>query len=593
MQIQPAGEPNRTAEDSYYLMCLSEGITCHPKAVCQLDKITNSFYCQCLPGHVGDGINYCQEPAVKVTVFNESICDGTGKQVCLLKKMPGENATLRVSVEGTYTPDQITWYKLYSSEGPGFHSYRERLSPDLLPGMGLTEDNQALRLYHINENDFYPNKFWVEMEPYESPSQLVKIEPYDFTGFDLLNPSQLRYFFVLERMPIEIGEFLEGDTIVIELSRYLNVSPSSFVQWVKEPKNWTLLGTESSAIANRTQELKVQGVTHQDFGYVRAIVYDYIAKIPVKVMVAQRLFLLKKDISKVCQGPRSENNCKCNPGFEGNGIHCVDTDECLEGMPLTCLPQASCINTYGSYACWCPEGYEGDGLHSCIDRDECATGAYYCNPKTICVNTLGSYVCVCQSGLIGIGNHCRERSVWTPWSPWSICALQCEHRNQMRIRLCTHPESGMRCQGPSVELRPCPVKTSCPVDGSWSEWSPWSICSDTCSGLKKRIRLCNSPAPAMGGLPCPGQNEVIAMCKSVTCPVDGIWSPWTAWTPCPLSCGLAVVSRSRQCNNPGPAYGGEICSGTAYEEGSCGFPEEFCKYLVHSLGRFVPGKLIH
>ncbi|XP_030041716.1 thrombospondin-1 [Microcaecilia unicolor] len=265
----------------------------------------------------------------------------------------------------------------------------------------------------------------------------------------------------------------------------------------------------------------------------------------------------------------------------------------MEGMPLTCLPQASCINNYGSYMCRCPEGYEGDGLYSCLDRDECATGAYYCNAKTICVNTLGSYICVCQSGLIGIGNHCRERSVWTPWSPWSICTVQCGHQNQMRIRLCTHPESGMRCQGPSVELRPCPVKTSCPVDGAWSEWSPWSICSYKCSGLKKRIRLCNSPAPVKGGLLCPGPNEEVAICKSATCPVDGMWSSWTAWTPCPLSCGLAVVSRSRQCDSPSPEHGGKICSGTDYEEGSCGFPEEFCKYLNPALGRFVPGKLIH
>ncbi|XP_029434911.1 adhesion G protein-coupled receptor E1-like isoform X1 [Rhinatrema bivittatum] len=378
--------PSKTfINDPYYLRCLSEGIACHQKAICQLDIMTNSFYCQCLPGYTGDGINYCQEPRVKVTVFNESACTaGTRKQVCLLKKMPGENTTLRVSVKGSYKHDQIKWYKFYSSEGPHFHR-------------------------------------------------------------------------------------------------------------------------------------------HKDFGYIRAIVYGYISGVPVKVMVAQQLFLLKKDLSKVCQGTRSEDNCKCNPGFEGNGIHCVDKDECVEGMPLVCLPQATCINTYGSYICQCPEGFEGDGLYSCIDIDECATEASHCNPKAICVNTLGSYICVCQSGFIERGNHCKERSTWTPWSPWSICTVSCVRQNQMRIRLCTHPESGMRCEGPSAQLKPCPVKNSCPV--------------------------------------------------------DSLWSPWTAWTPCPLSCGLAMVSRFRRCISPSPGHSGKNCVGSAYEEGSCGFPEEFCKYL--------------
>ncbi|XP_029434913.1 coadhesin-like isoform X3 [Rhinatrema bivittatum] len=255
---------------------------------------------------------------------------------------------------------------------------------------------------------------------------------------------------------------------------------------------------------------------HKDFGYIRAIVYGYISGVPVKVMVAQQLFLLKKDLSKVCQGTRSEDNCKCNPGFEGNGIHCVDKDECVEGMPLVCLPQATCINTYGSYICQCPEGFEGDGLYSCIDIDECATEASHCNPKAICVNTLGSYICVCQSGFIERGNHCKERSTWTPWSPWSICTVSCVRQNQMRIRLCTHPESGMRCEGPSAQLKPCPVKNSCPV--------------------------------------------------------DSLWSPWTAWTPCPLSCGLAMVSRFRRCISPSPGHSGKNCVGSAYEEGSCGFP---------------------
>lgn len=45
-----------------------------------------------------------------------------------------------------------------------------------------------------------------------------------------------------------------------------------------------------------------------------------------------------------------------------------DINECQEGMPLKCLPEAECVNNYGSYFCRCPKGLEGDGLANCIGR---------------------------------------------------------------------------------------------------------------------------------------------------------------------------------------------------------------------------------
>ncbi|XP_053864977.1 coadhesin-like isoform X2 [Malaclemys terrapin pileata] len=393
-------------------------------------------------------------------------------------------------------------------------------------------------------------------------------------------------------LSIELGQFLEGDTITIQLPQYLQVSPSSFVKWTKEPSLMTLFATNAVVLANGTEGIEIKGVKNSEFGYIRALVYDFTPDVPGRVMVAQRLFFIKKDISKMCNGTRNEKNCHCNPGFEGNGVHCIDIDECVEGMPMKCLPEAECINRYGSYFCRCPHGFEGDGLYSCVDIDECAGGIHNCNPDATCLNTLGSYFCVCQSGFIGDGIHCKAKSIWSPWSPWSVCTVTCGYQNQMRIRLCTHPESGMRCEGPSADLKLCPNLEPCPMNGQWSEWSPWSMCSDTCSGIKKRIRICNSPAPSRGGLPCAGLKEEVTVCNNNKCPVDGMWSPWASWTPCPISCGLGVVSRSRRCNNPAPEHGGKNCTGHGYEEGSCGFPEDFCKYLKRPSESIIPGKLI-
>ena len=40
------------------------------------------------------------------------------------------------------------------------------------------------------------------------------------------------------------------------------------------------------------------------------------------------------------------------------------------------------------------------------------------------------------------------------------------------------------------------------VDGQWNLWSPWSECSQTCTGRRTRYRLCTSPAPQCNGGNC-------------------------------------------------------------------------------------------
>ena len=41
-----------------------------------------------------------------------------------------------------------------------------------------------------------------------------------------------------------------------------------------------------------------------------------------------------------------------------------DIDECSEEN-FTCHPNATCINTQGSYNCQCKDGFEGDGKKNC------------------------------------------------------------------------------------------------------------------------------------------------------------------------------------------------------------------------------------
>uniref|UniRef100_A0A7N5ZVK4 Peptidase M12B domain-containing protein n=1 Tax=Anabas testudineus TaxID=64144 RepID=A0A7N5ZVK4_ANATE len=51
--------------------------------------------------------------------------------------------------------------------------------------------------------------------------------------------------------------------------------------------------------------------------------------------------------------------------------------------------------------------------------------------------------------------------------------------------------------------------------------------------------------------------------------VHGSWSSWSEFTPCSRTCGGGVTHRTRQCNNPRPAFGGSDCEGPDIEAQLC------------------------
>ncbi|XP_029913631.1 properdin-like [Myripristis murdjan] len=164
-------------------------------------------------------------------------------------------------------------------------------------------------------------------------------------------------------------------------------------------------------------------------------------------------------------------------------------------------------------------------------------------------------------------------SGWSSWGECSASCIPAGRASvRTRQRSCSNPAPsasppGQGCPGDSTQTESCSHLSHCPVDGSWGSWGPFSSCSVSCGvGLQRAVRRCDSPAPQHGGRPCAGAGSQTRICKTnVHCPVDGVWSDWSPWGQCqsPFSKDIrcktrgGIQTRERRCLFR--AHNGSIC----------------------------------
>ncbi|WAR23497.1 SSPO-like protein [Mya arenaria] len=163
--------------------------------------------------------------------------------------------------------------------------------------------------------------------------------------------------------------------------------------------------------------------------------------------------------------------------------------------------------------------------------------------------------------------HCPVDGVWEEWSDWDACSVSCGGSMHARYRNCTGPfYEGAECAGPEQETENCNMH-ECPVDGVFSEWSAWLECDVTCGGgIQWKTRSC--VGPFHGGANCAGPYEESQHCNTHECPIDGKWQAWASWQECSTTCGGGERIRTRVCD--GPFHGGAECPDSDTDTEVCG-----------------------
>lgn len=106
--------------------------------------------------------------------------------------------------------------------------------------------------------------------------------------------------------------------------------------------------------------------------------------------------------------------------------------------------------------------------------------------------------------------------------------------------------------------------------GHWTEWSDLSECSATCGSGQIRSTRTYIPGPNERAGKEPYTAIRTYTCTNSDypqCPMNGVWSGWSAWSDCTKGCGGGERKRKRGCY--GRTEGGKECEGDDFDEEKC------------------------
>ncbi|XP_065653627.1 uncharacterized protein LOC136080642 isoform X2 [Hydra vulgaris] len=210
----------------------------------------------------------------------------------------------------------------------------------------------------------------------------------------------------------------------------------------------------------------------------------------------------------------------------------------------SCISNTTCVAHWAEWNNW-SECTPSCGI-SAMNRSR------GCKNKNIFSNCFGNNteVLSCLSGVTCVGE----------WNLWSECSQTCGSGYMMsflRIR-----EDSQYYKTKSCFLKNC-------TDGAeWSTWGNFGQCSQTCgSGRMVRNRMCENVSS--DNFICFGLSQNVWSCNDFLCPVNGEWTNWSEWSLCSQPCNVGETKRVRDCSKPKPQFNGLSCIGSAKETKMC------------------------
>ncbi|KAG8443081.1 hypothetical protein GDO86_011775 [Hymenochirus boettgeri] len=247
-----------------------------------------------------------------------------------------------------------------------------------------------------------------------------------------------------------------------------------------------------------------------------------------------------------------------------------------------------------------------DKLEECIPDNGNSCGAGTQVPVVTCINSDGEEVDrhLCRDAIYPIPILCEvpcpKDCVLSMWSEWTSCSHTCSGKTtegrQTRARsiLAYSGDGGVPCPESNAlqEIRSC-NEHPCTVyhwqTGAWGQCtedvtvstfnaSNWNGEASCALGMQTRKVICvRVNVGQVGPKKCPEslRPETMRPCL-LPCRKDCIVTPYSDWTPCPISCEEGAVGIKKQTRHRViiqlPFYGGRECPDTLYEENECEAP---------------------